>query len=415
MADNLSDAPLAPGGLVPTVTGEALAAGTEASPPVAAPASTGAEATIPPAPPKPSFVGIIDKLAYGRLSGWAVTMEGNPCDVIVQLNGNDIANVTSDQPRPDLAAKQLSRGLGGWHFDLGTMLVPGDNVIDVKFTDGTSLRNGPFTFDPNAGEQVAAAAPADVNAPKTYVGAIDTPQADVIAGWSIGSDFKAAAVVVTVNDGPSVLIQADADRPDLIAQHLTKSGGGWHFDVKPMLVQGLNVINVNYPDGKHLPGSPIERQNGENPPGFVKAEPVREPAPVAATPEPATPTPEPATPPPSPPATAQLPPQTVQVAMSAFTKKPVVTDPQAEAQAASNITPFPGRTSLKPGMPTLSELDEVSLDDISLAIAAGMINVGPAAVHEPVPDPEPTEVEIQHIHEIETKRRGFFARLLGRG
>ncbi|WP_404713416.1 hypothetical protein [Sphingomonas sp. MMS24-J13] len=376
MADNLSDAPLAPSG-----------------------AASGAEAE---APAKPNFVGTIDKLAYGRLSGWGVNMQGEPCEVTIRLNGKDVATVLSDQERGDLAAKRYSRGLGGWYVDVGPLLVRGKNIIEARFADGAALAHSPFEYDPEAAKEDFA--PAPPSGPITYHGAIDTPQANVIAGWSISSDFRAASVVIQVNDREPVTIEATNDRPDLIQQQLIRSGGGWSFDVGPLLVQGFNLISVRYPDGKHLPGSPIERQNGENPPGFVK--PTRPPAP-APDPVAAAPQPVPA---PAPAASKPTPAQTIEVVMSPFTRKPVVAD---AAPALSNVTPFPDRLAARNGMPSLSELDELSLDDLSLAIAAGMINVGPAVAHEPVPDPEPTEAEIMHAELA--RRPGFFARLFGRG
>lgn len=365
MADNLSDAPLAPSG---------AASGTEAE-----------------APAKPNFVGTIDKLAYGRLSGWGVNMQGEPCEVTIRLNGKDVGTVVSDQERGDLAAKRYSRGLGGWYIDLGALLDPGKNIIEARFADGAALAHSPFEYDPEAAKKDFAPAPA--SGPIVYHGAIDSPQANVIAGWSISSDFRAASVVIQVNDREPVTIAAATDRPDLIRQQLIQSGGGWSYDVGPLLVQGFNLISVRYPDGKHLPGSPIERQNGENPPGFVK--PTRPAAAAQAAPAAAKPAPV----------------QIVQTVMSPFTRKPVIADPLAAAP--SNVTPFPDRLATRAGMPPLSELDELSLDDLSLAIAAGMINVGPAVAHEPVPDPEPTEAEIRR--DDLAARPGFFARLFGRG
>jgi hypothetical protein len=383
MADNLSDAPLASSGAVSGASAEAPAAAAAA-------------------PAKPNFVGTIDKVAYGRLSGWAVNMQGEPCGVMIRLNGKDVATVTSDQERADLAAKKYSRGLGGWYADLGAMLTPGKNIIEARFTDGTMLAHSPFEYEPQASNDDIAPA-ATATGTRVFHGAIDSPQSNIISGWSISSDFRAAAVVIQVNDREPVTIGATTDRPDLIQQQLIKSGGGWSYEVGPLLVQGFNLISVRYPDGKHLPGSPIERQNGENPAGFVKRtappQPVRATEPVAAAPKPAPAAPQP------------TPAQTIQVAMSPFTRKPVVAD--APAPATSNVTPFPDRLAARNGMPSLSELDELSLDDLSLAIAAGMINVSPAVAHEPVPDPQPTEAEIER-DEL-ARRPGFFARLFGRG
>jgi hypothetical protein len=403
-----------------------------------------AEDLSTPPPPATGYVGAIDRLSQAQLSGWAVTMDGDPCVVTVRINGADVATAKSDGSRQDLAAKQQSRGLGGWHVDLTGLLASGESRIEALLPDGSPLRGSPLVHDDETGDRIAVA-PIDDAAARTYVGAIDTPDQDVIGGWSIGSDFRAAAVVVQVNDGTPVTVPANIDRPDLIAQQLTQSGGGWAFDVSSLLVPGVNRINITYPDGIHVPGSPIARTVAgatpvvEEQPAAVEA-PVAEaapaaeelpltapaPAPVATeTPvveeAPAAPVPAPEEVKPAPvvakevkaaPAPKPMPPaprQTAEEAVRPFRKS--LTTPEPEP-AASNVTPFPGRSEGRPGMPSLAELDELSLDDLSYAVANGKISVVPPPVPEPVPDPV-AEAEAAGLL-APPQRRGFFARLLGR-
>jgi hypothetical protein len=396
--------PVAPVAPAPAAAPEPVAAGTAAAPPA------------PAAAPAPSgFVGTIDRLSKGRLSGWGVTMAGEPCAVTIKINGVAVATVKSEEPRPDLHAKQQSRGLGGWQADIGQSFEYGENRIEVIFVDGSHLRGSPFTHDPH-GANADALAPVATEGPKNYVGAIDTPDADTISGWSIGSDFKSAAVMIHVNDRPPIMILADTDRADLIAQELTRSGGGWRYDVGPMLAPGLNRIKITFPNGTHLPGSPIHRQIGASatpvfspdPPAAPK--PAPKPAPPAAAPKPVAPSPPPAR-------TAPPPARTAPPAANPLARMTTVPVPQhpvpAPPPGPAKVAPFPGGSIGKNGMPSLSELDELSLDDLSLAIAAGMINVAPSSKHEPVPEPVmATSKDEQHE---DSARKGFLSRLLRRG
>jgi pyruvate/2-oxoglutarate dehydrogenase complex dihydrolipoamide acyltransferase (E2) component len=342
-------------------------------------------------------------------------MAGEPCAVTIKINGVAVATVKSEEPRPDLHAKQQSRGLGGWQADIGQSFEYGENQVEVIFVDGSHLRGSPFTHDPH-GANADALAPVATEGPKNYVCAIDTPDADTISGWSIGSDFKSAAVMIHVNDRPPIMILADTDRPDLIAQELTRSGGGWRYDVGPMLVPGLNRIKITFPNGTHLPGSPIHRQIGASaapvfspdPPPAPKAAPKPAPvaAPAAAAPRPA------AVPPPARP--SQRPVAPAANPLARMTTVPVPQHPvPAPPPGPAKVAPFAGSIGGKNGMPSLSELDELSLDDLSLAIAAGMINVTPSSKHEPVPDPVMAQAKDEQFED--SARKGFFSRLLRRG
>lgn len=323
------------------------------------------------------YLGVVDRLAQGRLSGWAVTGKGQPCVVTIRIDDIPVATVISNQPRPDLVAKKLSNGLGGWICDLGEALAADGSQIELLFPDGVHLTGSPIVCDEGAREPIVLA-PIDPAAPLTYVGAIDTPDEDMIGGWAIGSDFRAASVVIQVNDHPPVTVAAEHDRADLIAQQLTRSGGGWVFDVAALLVFGANRISITFPDGLDLPGSPIERnvahpsapgpadmpESRPGTPGFRKPAPGPDPS-LAATPPP------------------------------------------------SNVTPFPSRANGPASMPSLAELDEISLDDLSLAVATGMITIEARPAPEPVPPPVPLAV----ARERSSARHepGILARLLRQG
>jgi hypothetical protein len=90
------------------------------------------------------YVGAIDEAQQNRLSGWAVSHVGDICKVTVVVNKRDRFVTTSNGDRPDLAAKQQSRGAGGFRVDIASALVPGDNGIEVLFPDGSHVPGSPF-------------------------------------------------------------------------------------------------------------------------------------------------------------------------------------------------------------------------------------------------------------------------------
>ena len=91
------------------------------------------------------YVGAIDEAQQNRVSGWAVSHVGDVCAVTVDVNGSDRFVVDSDGPRPDLAAKQQSRGAGGFRVDIASALVPGENTLHVTFPDGSHVPGSPIT------------------------------------------------------------------------------------------------------------------------------------------------------------------------------------------------------------------------------------------------------------------------------
>lgn len=374
--------------------------------------TSNADSTEQPTPPAlPAFVGAIDATANGRISGWAVTITGERCDIAVVVNDKDRFVIGTDQPRPDLAAKQQSKGLGGWRVDVSPVLQPGENRIAVVFPDGSLLPGTPITYDHTADPVAKPASPVGA---KAYIGAIDTPQEDRLRGWSVAIDGSPAPVTIQVNDGPPVTVEADGRRQDLAAKNLSNGLGGWHLEIGAALVEGRNGISVRFPDGSHVPGSPIERWIGERP---VEAKPVTaRPAP-SATPAPARkPAPVAAPAPATRPAAAPAP-RPAPAAAPKPAPAPVVAPAPQPAAASATVTELPKRAPTPARLPSLTELDELSLDDVSLAVASGRIRFDPPAPPapaeaEPVAEPEAAAPELPAPEE--PARPGLFARLFGR-
>ena len=218
--------------------------------------ATPAHDSIPPElRPSPLYSGFIDGFDAANVNGWAVTRAGDPCEVTLLVNGMHFATVRAEHPRPDLAAQGLSGGLGGWRADLRPVIVPGDNRVEVRLPDGTFLHGSPFVI---VGGEKASAGPAPA-----FRGEIDVPIGTVIRGWAATGTGDECEVLVRVNDGDPIALRADRDRPDLLAQGLSKGKGGWRHDVAALLVRGTNTIRVTFPDGRDLPNSPFERVWGE--------------------------------------------------------------------------------------------------------------------------------------------------------
>lgn len=223
---------------------------------MAAMASSAHDSIPPELRPSPLYSGYIDGFDAANVNGWAVTRAGDACDVTVAVNGMHFATVHAEHPRPDLAAQGLSGGLGGWRVDVRAVIVPGDNRIEVRLPDGTFLHGSPFV--------IVGGARADAGPPPAYRGEIDVPIGTVVRGWAATGTGDECDVVLRVNDSDPVTLRADRDRPDLLAQGLSKGKGGWRHDVAALLVRGTNRIRVTFADGTDLPNSPFERVWGDD-------------------------------------------------------------------------------------------------------------------------------------------------------
>lgn len=298
--------------------------------------------------PATGYLGAVDDDRQGRLSGWAITRQGDPCVVTATVNGRSFT-AASDLPRPDLAAKGQSRGAGGWRIDMAEALVAGENRIDIHLPDGTPLSGSPrmVTWTP--------AAPA---AGPRHLGAIDSANARLLSGWALTATGDPCAVTIRVGDSDPVTLVSEGTRADLAAKGMSRGAGGWHLFLEGRLMPGANPVTITLPDGSAMAGSPLTIEG----PAVADAAPAdtasaRSPAPVGAT-----------------------------------------------------VTELPPRQ--RPAMPSLAELDELSLDDLALAIASGRVRVDAPPPPEPVAPPVMADAEPEGAGV--PQRRGWVAKLLGR-
>jgi hypothetical protein len=296
------------------------------------------------------FVGAIDLFRHRRMSGWGVTRTGDACSVTVIVNGEHRIELPTNMPREDLAAKQQSRGLGGWRVSLRDIIREGENVIEVVFPDGTPLAGSPIV---HVHSEQGEAAPSEPVGPKKYLGAIDTPGETMLSGWSVDNGGAGAAVTVQVNDNPPVEVAAEGKRGDLQRSGLSAGLGGWSIDISEALVPGNNRVSVSFPDGKPVPGSPYDHFFGDRP--------AEEPA--------------------------------------------LARKGKGRATKVTRLH--------EPVMPSLADLDELSLDDISLAVASGRVKFDPPPPPPVEAEPEPVAAAEEAVPPPEAPR-GFFARLFGR-
>lgn len=343
------------------------------------------EPTAPDAPAeaaKPDFVGSIDGIQGDMLSGWAVSILGDPCEVAVIVNGSILPAVRSELPRPDLNAKGQARGQGGWQVPVGELLTDGENRIDARLPDGTPLAGSPALF---SGRSMAAAPPPP-DAPLRYLGNIDSAQPPVLGGWALSSACRAVPVTVEIEGRAPVEVPSSDPRPDLAAKSLTPGDGGWHFDIGAVDGAYQTIVHLRFPDGSPLPGSPLRFGTPAAPPASPTEPPALPPVPEPVTAAPSTPAPEASAP--------------------VVERRP---EPRAEpAPPPASVTRLNPRPS---AFPTLAELDEISLDDLALAVENGQINV---EAPPPPPPPEPEETAEIAAPPPRPGRKGLFARLLGR-
>lgn len=367
------------------------------------------------------YQGHIDTPQGNVIAGWAVDEHGAPCTLSVSVGGAEVATVTSDRARPDLAESGMSQGLGGFRIDLGAHLTPGqESEISVTFPGGAHLPGSPFT------RAFTERDPKTI----TYRGWIDSPDAAVVTGWALTDDGLPCKVAIDINATERFRVLSDGPRPDLMASNLSQGLGGFKAKVGQRLREGTNRVSMTFPNGEHLPGSPFERVVG-NPDAF-KPEPLpapkprKEPAPKPAAEKPKQPAPAPqpapaASKPEAEPQPAPAPKPKTEPAPAAPAPKAADPAPATPAAAPAERVARIAPARKKPALPSLAELDELSLDDLALAVAAGVIKVPPpettpapaepaaaAPVEPAAPEPEPEPA-------APPSKRGFLARLFGRG
>jgi hypothetical protein len=348
--------------------------------------------TDPAAPPVPDFVGSIDGVTDGTLSGWAVTIQGDPSEVRITVNGQEFPAIVAEHPRPDLQIAGQAKGQGGWRLDIGAALRDGENRIEAIFPDRSRLSGSPLVFT-GLTPIKAAPLPAE-DAPLRYVGAIDNQHPPSLTGWAISSACKAVPVTIEIEGRATIEVASSDPRADLAKQGLSDGDGGWHYDIGAIGAPPM-AVHIRFPDGTELPGSPL-RYNQPAPDDL----PPPEAAAAAADTE-IVPPPQPA-----PEAISAAPPApTAPVPVASAPASPEPAREKVEPASVTRLTPRPQSG------PSLAELDEISLDDLAAAVEAGIIYVPPP----PPPPPEPEVVEsAPAARRGAPERKGFFARLLGR-
>ncbi|MGN7161571.1 hypothetical protein [Sphingomonas sp. SAFR-052] len=302
--------------------------------------------------PTIGYLGAVDDDRQGRLSGWAITRQGDPCEVTATVNGRSFT-AASELPRPDLAKKGQSRGAGGWRIELADALAPGENRVDITLPDGTPLSGSP---------RMVTWTPAPAAAPR-HLGAIDSANARLLSGWALTATGDPCEVTITIGDDDPVAVRSEGTRADLAAKGMSRGAGGWHLFLEDRLMPGSNRVTITLPDGSAMPGSPLT----------IEGPPVAAPAPPETV---------------APPAPAAAP---------------------APVPAIAVVTELPPRQ--RPAMPSLAELDELSLDDIALAVASGRVRVDAPPPPEPVAPPVVSEPGPEVAA---SPRRSWVGRLLGR-
>ncbi|MEI9927220.1 MAG: hypothetical protein WDN44_05275 [Sphingomonas sp.] len=309
-----------------------------------------------------SFRGYIEAGDEGPIVGWAVAEDGAGCELAMTVNGEAPVAVASDLARPDLVRLGVSTGTGGFRVDPAPYLKPGKNRIELRYPDGKDLPGSPTTR--------FVETPAET--PHSYRGYVERREA-MVSGWAVTEDGLPCRLVAEVNGRRVAETVSDHPRPDLARSQLSRGEGGFIFDLGEFLADDANAIDILLPGGEHVRGSPFH---------FPPEDEVPKNVPFAAT-------------------------EPLQPEM-----------PEIESDAASNVTAIaPRANDKKPEMPSLTELDELSLDDLSLAVAAGFITVSPPrpiaeapeepeqAAPPPQPQPEP---------EPQAAKRSLFDRLFRR-
>lgn len=304
------------------------------------------------------FNGSIDGIEDGLLTGWAITGQGRPCDVSVTVNGRYFPAVHANLPRPDLGPGSL----GGWRLAIGDALCAGENRIEARLPNGDPLQQSPAVF---MGLTLVIEPPIVAGgAPLRYLGAIDRSEPPMLSGWALSSACRAVPINIWVAGRDPILVQSIDPRPDLAAKGLTLGDGGWHIDIAALLGLGPTIVHLRFPDGSDLPGSPLSFGTADRRVAVPPRMPLA-PAPVPVKP-PSTPD-----------------------------------------------APTPARLTVRrSNPPRATDFDDISLDQIALAVQAGRIQV---AAPQPPPLPETNQPLIEEAAAPPMPpRKGVLSRLFGR-
>ena len=273
------------------------------------------------------------------IAGWAVAQDGSGCAITMVVNDGTPTTIPCDLDRPDLVRLGKSTGKGGFRIDPDPHLHEGRNIIELRFPDGGAIPNSPVIRIIGADN------------PETYAGFVESRDPTRLSGWAVTGDGLPCVVIAEIDGETRAQTQSTLSRPDLARSALSRGQGGFMFDLSGYL-DGASRIAIRFANGQIIDGGVIELGTPPSPePDAIedKARLEKESgasegageSPAGATVSPAKPEPLP----------------------------PVPTDTPKEKGEPSPAV-----------MPSLVELDELSLDDIAYAFAAGLVTVPPPEI-----------------------------------
>lgn len=190
------------------------------------------------------FFGNVDGLQKGVLFGWAVDSkeQNSPCDLRVWLDGREIAALSADQYREDVAAAGFGSGHCGFQLDLTDALADG-RVHEIKVVADAGFVLGAASFSPYVGRVDVADDAASV---RGWVGNLYDPYK------LISVDLVHAGVVIS-----SVVAQEELDYgPE---SGIEEIGAGFRFKLSDELLadepRAFDVVVSG--TAIHLEGSPL--------------------------------------------------------------------------------------------------------------------------------------------------------------
>ncbi len=312
------------------------------------------------------------------IAGWAVAQDGSGCPITMVVNGGAPTTIRCDLDRPDLVRLGKSTGKGGFRIDPGPHLREGRNIIELRFPDGGPIPNSPVIRIIGAEK------------PDSYAGFVESRDPAKLSGWAVTGDGLPCAVVAEIDGETRAETQSTLSRPDLARSALSRGQGGFMFDLSGYL-DGARRIAIRFANGQIIDGGLIELGAP-----IPLSDPIGDDAPLekeSGAPKGAGESPA--------------------AAMESTVK------PEPLPSAPAN----PAKENAEPGpavMPSLVELDELSLDDIAYAFAAGLVTVPPPEIppHEELREEEKDEVvvtaEAAAVDEGPGQRRPWLKRLLRR-
>ena len=239
---------------------------------------------ILPRSPRSELAGFLDVCTCDGVAGWAARLDrpDEIVDVLVFVDGREVAKVRCDLPRQDLAAAGIyGDGAHGFSHKFTPPLAANILVsVSVRFAlTGVPMTNGEQWVGGRHPERQPAAdvpssadaqppAPSVQPAPvaekqSLYIGHADVISREGVSGWALQADQPDAAidVIVFVNGQRVARVCCDRPRPDLARQRAwSNASHGFRFAFAARLPEELDLrIAVRFADtGEVLDGGEQE-------------------------------------------------------------------------------------------------------------------------------------------------------------